>query len=134
MRGEALQMSDSRGHTLAAEAVERPDEQNVELAPRGVGEHRCELLSVLDALAAILVLNVFTDERVAHTLAPCTQLQELVLRVLPLIVRRHPGINGNRANTICSSSCNPICNSLRHETFLLYLFGTSTIMDEISIG
>jgi hypothetical protein len=61
MRGEALQMRNRGCHSLAAEAVERPDEQNVELAPRSAGEHRCERLSVLDALAALLVFDVFAQ-------------------------------------------------------------------------
>src|SRR5882757_1209932 len=87
MRGETLQMRDRGCHALAAEAIERPYQQEVKLASCCAGEHHGELLSALGAFAAILVLNVFTDERVAHTLAPCTELQELVLRVLPLIVR-----------------------------------------------
>jgi hypothetical protein len=34
-------------HALATEAVERPHEQQVELASRCAGEHCCELISVL---------------------------------------------------------------------------------------
>jgi hypothetical protein len=41
---------DSGRHALAAEPIERPHEQEVELAPRRVGKHRRELLSVLDAV------------------------------------------------------------------------------------
>src|SRR5216683_1865464 len=94
-------------HALAAEAVERPYKQQTKLASRGASEHRCELLSVLDALAALLVFDVFAHHWIAHTLAPCTQLQELVVRGLPLIVGRYPGIDCNRANIIRGYSCNP---------------------------
>src|SRR5260370_18081743 len=93
MRAQPLKVTDSRGHTLTTEAVERPYEEKVELPPRSIGEHRCELLSVLDALAAILVFDVFADDRVAHARAPCTQRPDLVLRVLPLTSRRNPALN-----------------------------------------
>ena len=54
MRREALQVRDRGCYAFAAEAVERPYEQEVELASRGALEHRTELFSVLDTLAAIL--------------------------------------------------------------------------------
>jgi hypothetical protein len=90
MRGGALQMDNRGCHSLAAETVERPYEQEVELASCCAGEHRRELLSVLDALAAILVFDVFADDRVAHARAPCPQLQELVVGGLPPVVGRYP--------------------------------------------
>src|SRR5712671_6253032 len=121
MRGEALQMPDRGRHALTAEAVEGPYKQEVELASCCAGEHRCELLSVLGTLATILVLDVLAHDWVAHPLAPCTQLQQLVVGGLPLIVRRNPGINGNRANTICGYSCNPAFSPFSHQTFLLCL-------------
>jgi hypothetical protein len=45
---------------------------------------RAGMLSVLGALATILVLDVLTDEQVAHASAPCAQLQELVFGCFPL--------------------------------------------------
>jgi hypothetical protein len=94
VRGEALEIPDRGGHVFTAEAVEGPYEQEVELASCGTGEHRSELLSIFDALATILVLEVFADDRVAQAGTPSPQLQELVFRVLPPIVRRHSGVNG----------------------------------------
>src|SRR5580658_6203593 len=93
MRGEALQMPDGRRHPFPAEPIERPDQQQVELASRGAGKHRTELPPVFDALAAILVLDVLALDGIAHTAAPCTELPELVLRVLPFVVCRNPGVD-----------------------------------------
>src|SRR5215469_8583174 len=86
-------MRDRGRHAFAAETVERPDEQQVELASRSADKHCCELLSVFGASATILVLDVFVDDRVAHTPAPLAELPKLVLRILPFIVRRDPGVD-----------------------------------------
>src|ERR1700731_2467048 len=123
-------MPDRSRHALSAEAVERPYEQQVELASCSAGKHRCELLSVLGALAALLVLDVFAHYWVAHTLAPCTQLQELVVGGLPLIVGRSPGID---CNTICKSVCNPSFSPFCHQTFLLCPSDRATTLPSFSI-
>ena len=57
------------------------------------GKHRGELLSVLDTLAARLMLDVFADDRIAHASAPVAELPELVVGGLPLTVGRHPCID-----------------------------------------
>src|ERR1700719_3603746 len=98
MQAEALQVCHRSSHALATEAVERPYEQEVELASCRVRKHCGELLSVLDALATVLVFDVFAGDGVAHALAPCAQLQELVVGGLPLILGGYPRIN-----------CNPVC-------------------------
>ena len=107
MRGKALQIPDRSRHPLAAEAVERPSEQQVELAPRGAGEHRRELFSVLDALAAILVFDVFPDSRVAHAAHQARSYRSWFSWVLPRIVRRHPGVNGYPATPFTPHSATP---------------------------
>src|SRR5215472_12251877 len=107
MRGEALKMRDRRRHAFAAKAVERPYEQQVELASPSAGKHCSELLSVLYALTAVLVLGIFTDNFVAHASAPVSELPELVLRVLSFVVGRNPSVD---------------CNSHSHKTSLLYPF------------
>ena len=93
MRGEALQMHDGRRHAFPAEPIERPDQQQIEFAPCGAGKHRAEPLPVFDALAAILVLDVFALDGVAHPTAPFAQLPKLVLRILSFVVRRNPGVD-----------------------------------------
>src|SRR5215472_7509683 len=95
MRGETLQMRDRGRHAFTTEPIERPYEQDVELASRGAGKHRTELLSVLDSLAAILMLHVFADDGVAHARAPITQLPQLVLGILPFVVCRNAGVYRN---------------------------------------
>src|SRR5690349_12797308 len=93
MRSKALQMCDRGRHTLATEAVKRPDEQEVELTPCRASEHRCKLLSVFGALTAAFVLDIFAHQRVAHTLAPFAQLKELIIGGLPFVVCRDPGVD-----------------------------------------
>jgi hypothetical protein len=104
MRGEALQVRHRGRHSFAAEPIERPYEQEVELASRGAGKHRGELLSVFDAFATILVLDVFAHNWVAHARTPIAQLAELVLRVLPFVVGRHSGVDRNS----CSHKTDPL--------------------------
>src|SRR5215472_3299670 len=107
MRGETLQVRDRGRHAFATETIERPYEQEVELASRCAGKHRTELLSVLDALTAILMLDVFADDRIAHARAPITELPQLVFGILPFVVCRDAGVYRN---------------SYSHETYLLQPF------------
>jgi hypothetical protein len=88
-----LKVSDGRSHALSAEAIKRPDKQDVEFSLRCGCEEPPELLALVGALAAALVIDVFAHNDVAHTVTPCSQLDELVLWVLALIVGGDPGVD-----------------------------------------
>src|SRR6516162_7309204 len=92
---EPLEMANSRRHALAAEPIERPNEQEIELAPRCAGKHRRELLPIFGTLPAVLVFDVFTHDLKPHSLAPSPQLQHLVLWILPFVLGRDPGVDSN---------------------------------------
>jgi hypothetical protein len=83
---KALQVHDGRHHAFAGEAVERPEQHAIELALVSILEQRSELLAVLGALPAALVVDIFVQELVASAGAPLAQLSELVLRILPFVV------------------------------------------------
>src|SRR6516162_10405224 len=109
-------MHDRSRHAFAAETVERPYEQEIEIAPRTIRKHLGQLPAVFDAFAA-LVLDILAHYRIAHALAPLAELPQLVLRILPFVVGRNPGVD---------------CNSHGHERFLLHPFRVSTIERTIS--
>lgn len=94
---EPLQVADRPRHALPAEAVERPEEHQVELATRRACEKLREGLAVSLALGAALVLHVLVLELVPGALAPGAQLDKLVLRILPFVVGRHSGVDGDAA-------------------------------------
>ena len=91
---EALQVAHRLCHPLTAEAVERPEEHQVELAVGGCCKELGERLAVALALGAALVLDVLDvldvlgDELVPSAHAPGAQLQKLVLGILPFVVGR----------------------------------------------
>src|ERR1700682_1634612 len=95
MRVQALQVDNSRGQAVAAEAVERPDEDHVELAACGVNEQLRALWSLITTLGAALMLHVFGGDIVIHTAAPGAQLLQLVLGVLALLVRGDSCVDGD---------------------------------------
>src|SRR6266852_1851257 len=113
-----MKVADRRCHAFAAEPVERPYEKEVELAPRRIVEQLGEHLAVLDTLAAILMLDVLAHDQVAHTLAPCAELPELFLGILPLVVGRDAGIDRNQYS---------------HMTFLMCLSEAANITALISV-
>jgi hypothetical protein len=84
---QALQVEHGRDHPLAAEPIERPAEHKLELPPMRVRQHRRKLRPLLRALPAARVIHILARDLMAGTGAPCAELPELVLRVLPLVVR-----------------------------------------------
>src|SRR5262245_64449524 len=92
---QPLEMMDRRHHTLAAKAVERPEQHAIEFAAAGVLEQGGKLLTLTRALAAAHAVNVFADNVVARIGGPGAQIAELVLRVLAFVLSRHPRIDRN---------------------------------------
>src|SRR5262249_61294415 len=89
----ALQVHDGRHHAFAGKAVERPEQDAIELALVGLLEQCGELLAVLGALPAAFMFNVLMHELVASAGAPLAQLSELVLGILAFVVGRNSCIN-----------------------------------------
>src|SRR5215831_18588634 len=92
---QPLQVMDRRHHTLAAKAVERPEQDAIELAAAGVLEQGGKLFALARALAPAHAVNVLADEVVAGIGTPGAQVAELVLWVLAFVLSRHPGIDRN---------------------------------------
>ena len=113
-------MSDRGRHSLTAEAIEGPYKQQVEISTGGITEKQCELPAVIRPFATALMLDIFADNDMAHSLAPRSELAQLVFRVLALIVRRHSGVDGNPRRS--------------HETFLLWPSLTPSEPASVSIG
>jgi hypothetical protein len=90
---------DSLRHALAPEAVERPEEHEIELTARGVGEELGEYLPIALPLGAAFVLDILAHGLVPLARTPSPELQELVLRILALIVGRDPGRGWQRTWT-----------------------------------
>jgi len=79
-------MQDGRHHAFAGEAVQGPEQHTIKSALVGVFEQGSELLAVLGAFPAALVVDVFMREFVASAGAPLPQLPQLVLRILAFVV------------------------------------------------
>lgn len=94
---EPLQVADGLRHALPAEAVQRPEQHQVELAPGRGREELGKCLALALALPAALMLDVLMHERVAGTHAPRPQLQQLVLGTLSFVVGRYPCVDGDAA-------------------------------------
>ena len=86
---------DRRHHTLAAKAVERPEQHAVELAAAGVLEQGGKLFPLARALAPAHAINVLADEVVAGIGTPGAQIAELVLWILAFVLSRYSGIDRN---------------------------------------
>src|SRR5215472_14882938 len=92
---QPLEVMDRRHHTLAAKAVERPEQHAIELAAAGVLEQGGKLFALARALAPAHAVNVLADEVVAGIGTPGAQVAELVLRVLAFVLSRYSGIDRN---------------------------------------
>jgi hypothetical protein len=64
---KALKVADRRRHPFTAEAIKGSDEQQIELAARGIAEKEGKLPAVIQAFAAILALDVFAGEAMSET-------------------------------------------------------------------
>jgi hypothetical protein len=89
-----------RDHALAAEPVEGPKQHTVELAAAGVLEQRGELLAQANAPAATHVVHVLAHDLVATIGTPGAQLAELVFGVLPFVLGRDAGVDGNAHDSL----------------------------------
>src|SRR6516164_4572834 len=89
VRAQPLQMQNGWNHALSAEAIQRPEQHAIELAATCILEQGRELLAALGTLTSTLLINILGDDVMAGIGAPCTQLRQLVLGVLPLIVGAH---------------------------------------------
>src|SRR4051794_31512058 len=63
---EPLKVEDCRRHAVSAEAVERPDEHHVKLAPRRVDEQLGITRPLISAFTAAFVLDVLAGDCMAH--------------------------------------------------------------------
>ena len=63
-------MQDSRHHAFTAETVEGPEQHAVELALVSIFEQGGELLAVLDALPARVLVDVLVDDLVTSAPLP----------------------------------------------------------------
>ena len=70
VRTQALQIPNRRHHALAAEPVQRPEQDAIELAFGSIIEQRGELLALVGTLATALVVNVFMNDLMASVGAP----------------------------------------------------------------
>jgi hypothetical protein len=94
--GEALKVLEGLQDALPSETVERPEQNEVELAFGGIPEQALELGTV--RVLAGHVVNVLSGGRPPLRRLVGAELAEfpkLILGVLALVGRRHPGIDGN---------------------------------------
>ena len=79
-------MHDGRHHAFAGEAVERPEQDAIELALVGVFEQRSKLLAAVHTLPTAFPVHVLMNELVTGIGAPLPQLMQLVLGILTSVV------------------------------------------------
>ncbi len=80
-------------YSLPAEAIERPEQHQVELALVSVDEHLLELSAPRSA--AGLVTDVFAGDGPLLLPAVLAELNQLILGVLPTVFRGHAGVKSN---------------------------------------
>ena len=89
--GELLQVLERFKYAFAAEAVERPEQNDIELAARSGEEQLCELRA-LRAFLDAHVVYVLVNNRPTLSLAELTQLNKLVPHILAFIDRGDPSV------------------------------------------
>jgi hypothetical protein len=86
-----LKMDDRWDHSFPAEAIQRPKQDKIKLALHGIVKEFAKGRTFGGPPA--LSIDVLSNKFVA--IAPCSQLAELVLRVLALIFGRNAGVDRN---------------------------------------
>jgi hypothetical protein len=88
-------VQDRLNHSFSAEAVERPEEHEIELAAVRVLEQPGELCAALCALTAGFVIDILGRNLMPRPGAPFPQRDQLVLGVLAFVVSAYPRVNSD---------------------------------------
>jgi hypothetical protein len=67
-------MEDRLSHALAAEPIQRPEQNAVELPPGGILEQSRKLLPLIRGFPATLVIDVLAADRMPSGSAPSAQI------------------------------------------------------------